>query len=142
MVSYKIMYQTIDQTANATFQIKSREEIPFDETAGGPKLTKGHFVLTYQGDLRGEGILEELKVHFTAKRASIYGLQRITGQLGNLCGSFVLKHIGSYSNGVVSLKMTVVPGSATGELKGLRGEINLKTAAAEEFPILFHYCFA
>ncbi len=136
------MYQTIDQTANATFQVKSGEEIPFSEAAGGSKLTKGHFTLVYQGDLQGEGILEELKVHFTSKRADIYGLQRFTGQLGNLSGSFVLKHAGRFANGVVNVKQTVVPGSATEELKGLRGEINFQSAAAKEFPVTFHYRFA
>ena len=134
--------RTAVEKADATFQIKKAEEITFSEVFGGPKLTKGSFVLTYQGDLRGEGILEELKVHFTEKRAEIYGLQRITGQLGDLSGSFVLKHTGRFANGVVTTKQTVVPGSATGGLKGLRGEIKFKTGPAKEFPITFHYHFA
>ncbi|MBI3306330.1 MAG: DUF3224 domain-containing protein [Candidatus Omnitrophica bacterium] len=136
------MDQRLDQTAKATFQITKSEEIPFSEFENGPKLTRGNFVLSYQGDLRGEGILEELKVHFTPKRSSMYGLQRVTGQLGDLSGSFVLKHEGRLANGIVSVKQTVVPGSATGSLKGLRGQINLRSASAKEFPITFHYHFA
>ncbi|MBI3313629.1 MAG: DUF3224 domain-containing protein [Candidatus Omnitrophica bacterium] len=136
------MDRRLEQTAKATFQITKWEETPFSEVEYGPKLTRGKFVLAYQGDFQGEGILEELKVHFTSKRASIYGLQRMTGQLGDLSGSFVLKHEGRFTNGIVSVKQTVVPGSATGSLKGLRGEINLRSAAAKEFPITFHYHFA
>ena len=136
------MDRRLDQTAEAVFQITEAEETPFSESENGPKLTKGNFVLAYQGELRGEGILEELKVHFTGKRAAIYGLQRITGHLGDLSGSFVLKHEGRFANGIVSVKQTVVPGSATGDLKGLRGEINLRSAFAKEFPITFHYHFA
>ena len=108
----------------------------------GPKLTKGSFVLAYQGDLRGEGILEELKVHFPGKRAVFYGLQRFTGHLGELSGSFILKHEGQWINGTVNSKQTVVPGSATDGLKGLRGEMFLQTASAQEFPVTFHYRFA
>jgi hypothetical protein len=135
------MYQTLE-TAHATFKIKSAQEIPFSEVHGGPKLTKGSFVLTYQGDLRGEGVLEELKVHFTEKRVAIYGLQRVTGQLGELSGTFVLKHTGRLMNSIVRAKLTVVPGSGTGALKGLRGEIDLASGPAVEFPITFNYHFA
>ncbi len=136
------MNSLTEQTARAVFKIKSWEEIPFSESTNGPKLTKGHFVLAYDGDLQGEGILEELKVYFTPKRAEIYGLQRFTGRLGDLSGSFVLKHAGRFANGIVYIKMTVVPGSGTDALKGLRGEIRLKSASAPEFPITFNYHFA
>lgn len=131
-----------NQTAAATFQIKSCEETPFSEAPQGPKLTKSSFVLTYQGDLRGEGILEELKVHFPGKCAVFYGLQRVTGQLGDLSGSFILKQEGRFVNGKVSSKQTVVPGSATDGLKGLRGEMFLRPVSAQEFPVTFHYRFA
>ena len=130
------------ETASATFQIKKGEETAFSEVHCGQKLTRGSFVLAYQGDLQGEGILEELKVHFTEKRAAIYGLQRVTGRLGDLSGSFVLKHTGRFMNGIVLSKLTVVPGSGTGGLKGLRGEINLETGPGSEFPFTFHYHFA
>lgn len=136
------MDQTMDQTATAIFQIKSWQETPFSEAPDGPKLTKGSFVLTYQGDLQGEGILEELKVHFPGKCAVFYGLQRVTGHLGNRSGSFILKHTGRFVNGTVSSKQTVVPGSGTDGLKGLRGEMNLRAATAQEFPVTFQYHFA
>ena len=70
--------------ASATFQIKKWKETPFSEVPGGPKLSHGSFVLAYQGDLQGEGILQEIKVHFSEKRVALVGLQRITGRLGDL----------------------------------------------------------
>ena len=130
------------QEAKAAFQIMSGEETPFSEGDAGPRLTKGRFVLSYTGDLEGGGILEELKVYFTGARADISGLQRFTGRLGGLSGSFVLKHTGRLADGMIHSKMTVVPGSATGALKGLRGEISLKSGPAQEFPITFYYHFA
>jgi hypothetical protein len=136
------MYQTQEQTAEAVFRIVRAEEIPFSETVGGPKLTKGNFLFAYEGGMQGEGILEELKVHFTPKRAEIYGLQRFTGKVGEMQGSFILKHTGRFANGVVYVKMTVVPGSGTGALKGIRGEIRLKSGQTESFPVTLHYRFA
>ena len=137
------LYQTGEHTAAAVFKIKSAEEIPFGEGTTGPKLTKGTFELEYSGDLEGEGILEEIQVHFTPKRVSIDGYQRVTGKLKNAgAGSFVLKHEGRFSNGIVYVTMTVVPGSGTEGLKGLRGEIILKSGPASEFPITFNYRFA
>ncbi len=130
------------QTAQIIFTIKNQEEIPFGESETGPKLTKGRFTVSYSGDLTGEGILEELKVHFTDKRVSIYGLQRVTGELQGMAGGFVLKHEGRFQNGKIYSRQTVVPGSGTGGLKGLRGEINLETAPAEKFPVEFIYHFA
>lgn len=129
-------------TAASTFQIKRYEEAPFGEALAGPKLTKGSFVLAYEGELRGEGILEELKVHFPGECAVFYGLQRVTGRLGDLSGSFILKHEGRFVNGTVSSKQAVVPGSGTDGLKGLRGEMFLRCAAGKEFPVTFQYHFA
>lgn len=132
----------ISSEAQSVLKIKSFQEIPFAEADAGPKLTKGSFVIGYTGDLEGEGILEEQKVHFTTKRAEIYGTQRFTGRLLDRAGSFVLTHRGRFMNGLVIVKMTVVPGSATAGLKGLRGEIRLRSGQAEVFPVTFHYYFA
>lgn len=99
-------------------------------------------MLTYRGGLEGEGILEELKVHFTDTRAEIYGVQRFTGKLGDQTGSFVLTHRGRLMNDVIASKMSVVPGSATEGLKGLRGEMRLHARPGQEFSVTFHFHFA
>ena len=135
------MYQTL-QTAAAVLKIKSTEEIPFAAAESGPKLTKNSFVLSYEGDLEGQGILEELKVHFSAKNAVMQGLQRFTGRLLDRKGSFILKHEGRSVNGAVSSKLIVVPASASAELKGLRGEMFLKSVSDQEFSVTFTYHFA
>lgn len=132
----------ICREAKAIVEIKSFEEIPFAEADAGPKLTKARLVLSYKGELEGEGILEEQKIYFNTKRAEIYGTQRFTGKLGDRSGSFVLTHRGRFMNGEVVNKMIVVPGSATGSLKGLRGQISLRSGPAKEFPVTFHYYFA
>ncbi len=135
------MHQTIE-TINAELQIKSTEEIPFGEMSNGPKLTKNSSVLVYEGILQGEGILEELKVQFNTSNSVMQGLQRFIGKLEDRSGSFVLKHVGRSVNGVTHSKLTVVPASGTDDLKGLRGEMVLKSVSANHFLITFTYHFA
>jgi len=130
------------QTAQATFQIKNFTEVPLAEAEKGPVLSRGTFVLTYQGDLQGEAILEELQVRFSEKRASMTGLMRFTGRVGEFQGSVVLKHEGKTVNGRVTSVQTVVPGSATEGLKGLRGEMKHESGPAKEFSAIFRYRFA
>ena len=136
------MNQILDQTASAIFQIKSFEEVPFAEIPIGPKLTRGSYVFTYQGELEGEGVLEELKVHFPGNCAVFWGIQRFTGKLAGMEGSFVLKHSGRFVGGKVNTNLTVVPGSGTDALKGLRGEMKTRSFETKEFPVTFNYHFA
>ena len=128
--------------ANATFRIARGKEKPFSAIKDGPKLTQGTFTTVYRGDLQGEGILSELKVYYSETSATIYGLERITGRLGGKSGSFILEHDGTFENGVLKSKRTVLPGAGTGELVGLRGHITLQSGSAEEFPVTFDYEFA
>jgi uncharacterized protein DUF3224 len=127
--------------AKSSFKIKSGNQRSFSEVEGGPMLTKGSYAVTYKGDLQGEGILEELKIHHTNVIVSIYGLERIVGKLGEKAGSFVLEHRGSLENGIIRSKRTVVPDSATGALKGLHGEIDFISGSGKEFPIVLDYYF-
>ncbi|MGH2558154.1 MAG: DUF3224 domain-containing protein [Thermomicrobiales bacterium] len=48
--------------------------------------------------------------------------ERVTGRVGERSGSFVLQHRGTWDKGVVKAEWIVVPGTATGELSGLRGD--------------------
>ena len=96
--------------ARAAFKIKSSDEIPFAQAEAGPALSRGTFMLAYEGDLKGEGVLEETKVKFSEKRAAMIGLMRFTGRVESFQGSFVVKHTGKFVNGRVTSTQTVVPG--------------------------------
>jgi hypothetical protein len=54
--------------------------------------------------------------------ATFVGLERITGELAGKAGSFVLQRTGVFEGGVAKESYSVVPGSGTGALKGLKGE--------------------
>lgn len=128
-------------TAQATLTQASRQERSFGEAPSGPRLSKASAVFSYTGEIEGEGTLEELRVGFADGSATLYAIERISGSVGGRAGSFVLEHVGSAHNGVVASKRTVVPGSGTGELAGLRGVIEAVCGRAPTCAITFHYCF-
>jgi hypothetical protein len=54
--------------------------------------------------------------------ASFVGLQQVDGRVHDKVGSFVLALEGEFDGGAARGTWTVVPGSASGELKGLSGK--------------------
>lgn len=129
-------------TAHAVFRIAKAEEEPVrGGVPSGPKVMRGFFTFVYSGDIQGEGTLSEIKTFANGDEATMYGLQRVTGSVGDASGSFVFQHMGKVKDGVVTSKWTVLPGSGTGRLEKLRGEVNFSSAHAEEFPITFTYYF-
>jgi hypothetical protein len=52
-------------------------------------------------------------------------LERVIGTLDGRTGTFALQHSGTMTNGVPRLTVTVVPGSGTGQLTGLSGNMTI-----------------
>ena len=107
--------------ATGSFEVKSWDEKPYSEIAGQPKLTHADVVYGYHGDLEGEGTITYLMCYSSNNIAYFIGYEQVTGLLGDRSGSFVLQHNGTFEAGAVKDALTVVPGSATGDLSGLRG---------------------
>lgn len=108
--------------ATGTFVVKSWDEKPYEELGEGAKLTRASVAETFQGDIEGEGTVEYLMMYPDANSASYVGMQRVIGSLGGRSGSFVLQVSGTFAGGLAQATWSVVPGSGTGELRGLRGE--------------------
>ena len=104
------------------FEVKSWNEKPYSEIDGQPKLTRADVVYAYHGGLEGEGKIEYLMCYSSNNIAYLIGYEEVTGRLGDRSGSFVLQHIGTYEDGAAKTTLTVVPGSATADLSGLRGK--------------------
>ena len=108
--------------AMGTAEIQNWEEETYEEPEGGPKLTRARVSNRFHGDIEGEGTLEYLMVYGTEGAVSFVGLERVIGRLGDRSGSFVLLHRGTFEGAAAWGDWSVVPGSGTGELRGLRGE--------------------
>jgi hypothetical protein len=132
--------------ATATFGVKSWDEKTWDgkphKEVSGAKLTHAHVVVAYEGDIVGTGTREYLMYYRADGTAAITGLEQIVGSLGGRSGSFVLQNTGSFDGENVRGTVTVVPGSGTGDLRGLRGEgvVNL-VGHAERYPMTLDYHF-
>jgi hypothetical protein len=71
--------------------------------------------------------------------ATFVGLERITGRIAGKSGSFVLQRTGVFENGQAKESYSVVPGSGTGQLLGLRGEGRSAVGHGSEHPFALDY---
>ena len=101
-------------TAKGTFDVKITPQAS-DLAPEGPNLGRMSLDKQFHGDLsaaaKGEMITS--------------AVERVSGTLHGKQGSFALQHTGVMNRGTPSLSITVVPDSATGELVGLTGKMNI-----------------
>ena len=127
--------------ANARFTIISWDEQPYGERPDLPKLTRAAVTKTFTGDIEGEGHVEYLMMYRSDRSATFVGLERVVGRVAGNAGSFVLQRTGVFEEGVAKESYVVVPGSATGELQGLRGEGTSAVGHGMEHPLTLNYDF-
>lgn len=108
--------------ATGTYAPLSWDERPYAELDGAFKLAHARVTNVYRGELEGEGTSEVLMYYTSGSSAAYHGYERVHGRLGGRSGSFVLESVGTFEAGAARTSWKVVPGSGTGELRGLRGE--------------------
>ena len=111
-------------TATGTFDVQLTPEA----SSEGPGSTLGRMAITKQfhGDLEGTSTGAMLSAMTPTKGSAGYvAIERVTGTLHGLAGSFVLQHSGTMTRGAQQLLITVVPDSGTGALAGLAGQMRI-----------------
>lgn len=111
-------------TAQGTFDVNVIPQ-PADGPAAGPF---GRLLLDkkFHGALEGESKGQMLGTQNEADNSGGYvALELVTGTLDGKRGSFILQHNGTMSQGVATMNVNVVPGSGTGELKGISGRMTI-----------------
>jgi len=106
--------------AAGQFKIESWDEQPLHED--GAKLTRASVEQAFSGDIEGEGAVEWLMCYREDETADFVGLQRVAGQIGDRAGSVVFQTVGTFDGTEARGEWTVVPGSGSGDLRGLRGK--------------------
>jgi hypothetical protein len=71
--------------------------------------------------------------------ATFVGLERFVGRIGSKTGTFVLQRTGVFESGQAKESYSVIPGSGTGELRGLEGEGRSSVGHAAEHPFTLSY---
>ena len=106
--------------ATGSFQLSSWNEDTYDNGPGG-KMTLATVSQNFSGDIAGDGSVRWLMVYGSDGTARFVGLQKVDGALADRHGTFVLETAGNFDGQMARWQATVVPGSGTGELAGLRG---------------------
>ena len=127
------------KSAKARFAIKSWDEKPYSEGQDQPKLTRATVLKTYTGDIEGEAQVEYLMMYRRDGSATFVGLERVVGRIGGKTGTFVLQRTGIFENGHAKESYSVIPGSATEELQGLRGDGSSAVGHGMEHPFTLSY---
>ncbi len=127
------------KTAGATFQITSWEESPTGELSEGQKISRARVAKSYSGDMEGEGVVDYVMAYFSGTEAEFVGVEYFDGTIDGRAGTFMFKHTGTFSGGVVSSKWQVVAGSGRGELEGLSGAVEFAAGHEAEYQIRFEY---
>jgi len=130
------------KNANARFAIKSWDEKAYSEGPDLPRLTRARVTKTFTGDIEGEGQVEYLMMYRSDGSATFVGLERFVGRIGGRTGTFVLQRTGVFENGQAKESYSVIPGSATGELQGLRGDGHSAVGHGTEHPFSLNYDLA
>ena len=121
-------------TANARFAITGWDEKAYSEGEGLPKLTRASVTKMLTGDIEGDGQVEYLMAYRPDGSATFVGLERVTASIGGKRGTFVLQRTGVFENGEARESYSVVAGSGTGDLRGLRGEGSTAVGHGMEHP--------
>jgi hypothetical protein len=80
----------------------------------------------FHGPLDATGVVQMLGFMTATEGSGAYvAIERIVGTLEGRSGSFVMQHAGTMDRGERALSVNVVPDSATGELTGLRGTLQI-----------------
>ena len=114
--------------ATSEFVVTSWEPTPYDEDVPGPKLTRTVVKKSFSGALSGSSVAELLTCESESGSAGYLAMERVNGTLDGLAGTFVIQHGGLFdaTTGKATPYGAIVPGSATGELAGLRGSAEFR----------------
>ncbi|WP_336213744.1 DUF3224 domain-containing protein [Nonomuraea sp. LPB2021202275-12-8] len=114
-------------------------EPPFMETDG---VTFGRVTMTktFHGDLTGTSVVHLTVVSTPVEDSGSYvAVERVQGSLHGRTGAFAVQHNAVSDGGEQSLRVSVVPDSGTGELHGLRGEMDIAIAPDGSHSYVFDY---
>jgi Protein of unknown function (DUF3224) len=113
--------------ATGPFDVKTTAQ---DDKSPDPLLGRYALDKQYHGDLEGIGVGQMLTAGTEVKGSGAYvAIEKVTGSLNSRPGSFVLEHMGTMTQNVPQLVITIVPDSGTGGLKGIAGKMTITIAA-------------
>lgn len=94
----------------------------------------------YRGGLSGRALGEMLTAGQPQRGEAAYvALESFEGALDGRAGSFSLAHFGEMDVGSEELRIGIVPGSGTGELSGIRGQLSIRREGGKHYYTLTYW---
>jgi hypothetical protein len=113
---------------------------PQDDNSEDPLLNRMLLDKSYLGDLEATSRGQMLSAGSAVKGSGAYvAIEKVSGTLNGLSGTFVLQHAGTMNQNVPQLVITVVPDSGTGDLQGISGKMNITIAPDGKHSYDFEY---
>jgi hypothetical protein len=111
--------------ATGTFEVKVTPQA--DDQAAESSLGRMTIDKQFHGDIEATSKGQMLAFGTGTKGSSggYVAIEKVSGALRGRTGTFVLQHSGTMTRGVPQFTITVVPDSATGQLAGLAGKMNI-----------------
>lgn len=109
-----------------SFDVTGWEPSEIPSAEGGAKLGRAFIKKTFRGELEGTSETEMLSCQGEGGGAGYIAQEVVTGTLAGRAGSFVMQHGGIATKNGQRAFGSIVPGSGTGELRGLRGDVQYK----------------
>ena len=136
----KAMNSQNRQRVTSTVNVQHSDAKVYDDDAS-PTLKELTLQETFSGDIEGESTVRVLQAAGKDGTMSFVALQRVRGSVGGRKGSFLLQPHGTVVGKETHAEWSVVPGSGTGELKGLRGDGGFQAQLGEQGSFWLDYNF-
>src|SRR5436190_18065011 len=112
----------IKTAAKGRTEVKVFKPVTYDQPKEGPKLNEVQLAETFMGDIEGEGNARVLQAQWPDGSLRYCTIERVDGALAGRRGSFLLQVEGTVQGKHNKGAWFVIAGSATGGLRGLRGD--------------------
>jgi hypothetical protein len=130
------------KTIDTKLEIKSWDENPYREFPDGRKFTRAAVELGGNDGIES-ATFDSLMFYRADGTSSYVTVMQVEATIDGRNGSFVLQGTGGFDGTSASGESTVIPGSGTGELTGLRGTMTSVSTHDDypNMPITLTYAF-
>lgn len=112
--------------ASGTYVNTESEETPLGAQGMDASIARGSVRREFAGDIIGVSVAEVMIARGAPDRLGYVATDRFTGHISGRAGTFVFQHGGTIDRGTLTSFGYVVPGTGTGELEGLTGEVRIQ----------------
>ncbi|PNS09598.1 DUF3224 domain-containing protein [Solilutibacter silvestris] len=119
--------------ATGSFTLQMKQE-PGLDLGDGAQTGSFRFDKQFSGSLAATSVVQMISAGNPASGSAAYvAIERIAGTLDGRAGSFMTCHRGIMDGGDISLDVTIVPSSGSGELEGIRGSMKIRVEGGVHF---------